>query len=254
MREYTNKNRIMYNKSNKPKRKSIGRKKMNQSKKIRVGILDDHSITLSGYKSHINSVEGIEVEWTAQYFNHVDYNLKKFKTDILILDASVPTSEENTKVYPIFNAIPEILEVHPDLSIIIISMHNRKAFVRNVLRVGASGYIVKDDSKSLNDLGNILKNIGKGGIYFSPEVHEILAAPVEDRLNLTARQVELLSYWATNLEKTAKDVAQYFGIANSTLRNHLSEIYIRLEVNKLAGAIEKAKSLGIITPEVHYPN
>lgn len=219
---------------------------------VRVGILDDHSLTLAGYEAQLKDAQGIQVAWTAQYYNFVKYKLKKFETDVLVLDASVPSSDLDDTVFPIFQAIPELLELYPEMSIIIISMHNRRAFIKNLQQVGISGYIIKDDTKSLNKLGEILRLVGQGGIYFSPKANEALATPVEDKLNLTPRQVEVLSYWASNIDKSAKDIAIHFDIANSTLRNHLSDIYIRLEVNRLAGAIEKAKSLGIITPNIMY--
>lgn len=244
----------MYNKIIRKRKLIHGRKNVHSKNNIRVGILDDHLITIAGFRAQLGNVAGVKVVWDAQYFNLVGFYLKKHETDLLILDASVPTSEENSKVYPIFHTIPELLENFPEISIIVISMHNRKAFIRNVLRVGASGYIVKDDSKALSKLGEIIKIVGNGGVYFSPIAHQALTAPIEEKNNLTARQVEVLSYWAVNLDKSAKEVANHFKIANSTLRNHLSEIYLRLEVNRLAGAVDKAKDLGIITPEVFYGN
>jgi DNA-binding NarL/FixJ family response regulator len=94
--------------------------------------------------------------------------------------------------------------------------------------------------------------VAHGGIYFSRQAHQQLrqygAAP--DEPLLTQRQLEVLSMCAAYPNLSTSDLAQKLNIANSTMRNLLSEAYLRLQVINRTAAIAKARQLGLITP---YP-
>ena len=210
--------------------------------KVSVGILEDHPVVTAGYKAQIIKSRRLKVVWASRYYNEVGKKLEKHSTDVLILDASVDTAPDNPNTFP-------ILEKYPDLSIIVISMHNRPAFIRAIFKSGASGYILKDDVKANEKLNDILLAVAEGEMYYSDKTKEIIFDETKGEEILTKKQIALLSYFASSPHLTTQELAEELELAHSTIRNSLSEIYFRLKVNKITSALAKAQKLGLITPE-----
>ena len=116
---------------------------------IRVTILDDHQSIVDGYLFRLSKVPQIEIVTTLEYGEELEVALKKQVPDVLILDVNVKVSAENSNNYPIFHVIPNLLQRYPDLAILVISMHNDRSIIRAVMEGGASGYILKDDQKTI---------------------------------------------------------------------------------------------------------
>lgn len=210
-----------------------------------IGILEDHYPTVKGYQAQLEENSNLQVAWTAAYYDEVEKNLSEHPTDLLILDVGVRNSKNSTDTYPIHHAIPMLLETYPDLQIMVISMHNRPALIKAIKQAGASGYILKDDVASFKKLDSIMIDILNQGIYFSPNAEKLIA--ISDEMPpLTRRQSEILSLLASNPEMKTKDLAEKLHISPSTVRNHLSDIYIKLKVNRLSSAITKAQNLGLL--------
>lgn len=218
--------------------------------KIKIGILEDHPAVVAGYKSQLRESPDMEVTWTARFYSEVASNLENFSTDILILDASVDNAPEDPNTFPILQAIPALLEEYPEMAILVISMHDRPAFIKAIRRTGANGYILKDDVEANERLDDILLAVADGEIYYSPKAEKLISEPSGGEPLLTKRQVQILSFCASSPHLTTKALADHLDLAPSTIRNHLSEIYFRLGVRRLAPAIAKARRLGIITPEI----
>lgn len=215
-------------------------------KQIRIGILDDHIATARGYKSKLEKNPDLSVAWIANYYQEVDSYLTTHATDLLLLDIEVSNAPGSTEPYPILHVIPKLLEKFPEIKIVVISMHNRPVLIKAVKKAGASGYVLKDDVQSYEKLDEILINIANyDSIYFSPEALRVLSNP-EEIPSLTPRQSEILSLIASNPTMKTKDLAEQLFVSPSTIRNHLSEIYLVLEVNSRTSAILKAQQLGLI--------
>jgi len=166
---------------------------------------------------------------------------------------NVPTSAENLNPYPILHVIPKLLQTHPQLEILVISMHAERGLIRAVMDAGASGYILKDDQAAAKDLGSIVRSVAGGGIYFSQKAHQLYSKHIsKDNEILTTRQLEALSLCAAYPNSTTAELADKMKISNSTVRNLLSTAYMKLEVNTRAAAIARAQQLGLITP--HQPS
>ena len=222
---------------------------------IRVSILDDHQSIIDGYVYRLSSVPGVEIVATLSYGEELESALAAHPTDVLLLDINVPTSAENPNPYPILHNIPDLLEKYPDLHILVISMYADRGLIRVVMEAGASGYVLKDDRAMLQNLGNVVQSIANGGIYFSQKAHQLMltqkTTPTGKRLS--TRQLEALSLCAAYPDATTSQLAEKMSVANSTVRNTLSDAYIRLGVHNRAGAIAKAQQLGLITPDPPVP-
>ena len=220
------------------------------AEKVRVAILDDHQSIIDGYIYRLSSTPEIDVVATATYGEEVEPLLVKHPVDVLLLDLSVRTSQENPNPFPILHIIPKLLQKYSDLSILVISMFAEPGLMRSLIEAGASGYILKDDQAAFRELGNVVLSISHGGIYFSKKAHNLYMQT--DALNggelLTPRQMEVLSLCAAYPDASTSDLAQMMSISNSTVRNLLSSVYLRLGVHSRTAAVEKAREMGLVTP------
>ena len=219
---------------------------------IRVAILDDHQSIIDGYQLRLGNLPDFEIVATACYGEELEPMLAAHSTDVLVLDVTVPASPTNLNPYPILHLIPKLLQRYPTLAVLVVSMHDDRALIQAVIEAGASGYILKDDREAILDLAAVVRTVTHGGIYFSRQAHQQLrrfgAEP--DEPLLTERQLKALSVCAAYPNLSTSELAQKLNVANSTMRNLLSEAYLRLQVNNRTAAIAKARQLGLITP---YP-
>ena len=224
-----------------------------QLETIRVAILDDHQSTIDGYSFRLREHENIKVVATARFGSEIEGILAENEVDLLVLDISMPTSEEDSNPYPLLYMLPKLREQYPDTAILIISMHKHRSLMRALMNAGAKGYILKDDRKAILQLGDIITSVAAGGVYFSEQSYAVMAdnqSRDDDVKPLTPRQVQVLSLSAAYPDMSTAKLADQLEIAPSTLRNLMSESYLRLGVRNRAAAIAKARQLGLITP---YP-
>src|SRR5215212_3216428 len=220
------------------------------AEKVRVAILDDHQSIVDGYIYRLSSTPEIEVVATANFGEELEKVLDKHLADVLLLDLSFPTSPQNPTPFPILFLVPKLLQKYPNLSVLIISMFAEPGLMKSIMEAGASGYLLKDDLAAFHELGNVVLSVAHGGIYFSKKAHNFYLQA--DALNgsnvLTPRQMEVVSLCAAYPDASTSDLAKMMSVSNSTVRNLLSSMYIRLGVHSRTAAIEKAREMGIITP------
>jgi two-component system nitrate/nitrite response regulator NarL len=219
--------------------------------KIRVAILDDHQAIIDGYVYRLSQASDIEVVVTATYAEEFEDLLAQQKPDVLLLDVFVPISSQNQNYYPILQAIPKWLQSYRQLSILVISAHNLRALIKAVIEAGASGFILKEDQTAFQELGSIIRSVARGGIYFSKKAYQHMQEIASEDSPLTSRQLQVLSLCAAYPDATTSELADMLGVAHSTLRNLLSQAYLRLGVRTRTAAIEKARKMGLIA--VHEP-
>lgn len=215
--------------------------------KIQVIIMDDHQSIVDGYLFRLSQVPEIEVVKTLEYGEDLEPTLKKHPVDVLILDVEVPASPKNQNSYPILHTIPALLKMYPHLAILVISMHNEPGLVRAIVEAGAVGYILKNDSGKIQELGKWILSIMNGDPCFSDKILRVFPGRISEPF--TARQLEALSLCAAYPNSKTAELAARMKIANSTLRNLLSTVYLKLGVQTRAAAIAKARQMGIITPD-----
>ncbi len=221
------------------------------AKKIRVTILDDHQSTVDGYLYRLGSVPAIGIVATLRYGEELVKSLAEHQTDVLLLDFSIPTSPTNSNIYPTLTEIPRLLQLYPNLDVLMISMFAERSIIRAVMEAGASGYILKDDSAAIQALPDIVTSVADGGIYLSQRAGELYQKRDNtDDSTLTRRQLEVLLLCAAFPSSKTAELAQKMCVSNSTVRNLLSGAYLKLDVHTRAAALEKARKLGLIKSEV----
>jgi two-component system nitrate/nitrite response regulator NarL len=217
------------------------------NKKIQVAIMDDHQSIVDGYLYRLSQSPEIQVVTTLAYGDELEPALQEYAVDVLLLDVEVPTSPTNSNPYPILHAIPRLLQLHPDLAILVISMHTGRGLIRAVVEAGANGYIFKDDRQKLQELGKAVLSVASNGVCFSDKAMKAALDKKEEPLS--GRQLEAISLCASFPNSKTAELARRMKIANSTLRNLLSGAYLKLGVQTRAAAVARARELGIITPD-----
>jgi two-component system, NarL family, nitrate/nitrite response regulator NarL len=221
------------------------------SEKIRIAILDDHQGIIDGYLYRLSNAQDIEVMFTISYGESLEPMLALHPVDVLLLDVSVPIGPQNPNPYPILHLIPRLLQTYPNLEILVVSMYSHRALISSIMEAGASGYVLKDDQMSIRELAAIIRLVAHGGIHLSQKAHDELRKRSAGSLDqpLSVRQTEALSLCAAYPEADMGQLAQQMGVANSTIRNLLSEAYLKLNVRNRAAAVLKARQMGLIAPE-----
>lgn len=215
--------------------------------KIQVIIMDDHQSIVDGYRYRLSQVPEIEVVMTLAYGEELEPALAEQPVDVLVLDVEVPAAPSNPNPYPILHIIPKLLQKYPGMAILVISMHNDPGLVRAIVEAGAAGYILKNDSSKIQELGKWILSIVNGDPCFSEKILRVF--PGGKAEPFTPRQLEAISLCAAYPNSKTAELAARMKIADSTLRNLLSTVYLKLGVQTRAAAIAKARQMGIITPD-----
>ena len=138
-------------------------------------------------------------------------------------------------------AIREIKKTYPQVKVLVLTMHKKKEFIRQALRDGADGFLLKEDAGG--ELIRAVQAIRKGGKYLSPLLSSVLTslALEEDKTEiLTMREREVLKLVAEG--KTTKEIAEVLFISPYTVRRHRSNIMEKLNIKNLADLVKYAIS------------
>jgi DNA-binding NarL/FixJ family response regulator len=176
--------------------------------------------------------------------------VKELAPDVLLLDLSMPQSSADKSSGEQFKALPTIAGLskkHPDTAIIVLTQHFVPVIIQGAVDLGVKGYLLKSDDLSLN-LPSAVATVSKGGVYFSETIGEELfgKAKADRVVNLTARQIEILTNIAGSPDDSYATQAVNLGITESTLKNHLTRAFKALGVTNITAAIIRCMQLGII--------
>lgn len=214
---------------------------------IRVAILEDHQGIIDGYRYRLDRDAEIRIVGAAHNGEAFETLLARTPADVALLDVYVPASENSSNPFPIHFTIPRLLETHPDLAVIVVSVVSSPAMIQGVLDAGASAYILKGDFNALKELGSIIRSVAQDGFFLSKDARAALSRQKPFTAELTPRQREALSLCAAYPALKTSQLAQKMDVAHSTYRNFLSGAYLQLNVANRAAAIVRAQQLGLIT-------
>ncbi len=221
---------------------------------IRVLILEDHTSVVDGYRFRLGRAKDIEIVAALAFGEELEPALAlRQPVHVLLLDINVPTSSTNANPYPILQLMSKFLDIYPDLYVLVISMHKQRALIKAVVQAGASGYILKDDRQTIENLDSVVRMVALGGIHFSKEAHQQILRQPADTLPLTSRQIGLISLCSAYPDKTTSEIARLLGVADTTVRNQLSMSYAKLDVRSRTALVEKVREMGLIAPPDVYP-
>lgn len=208
---------------------------------IRILLADDHAVVRRGFRLILDSQPGLEVVGEASNGREAVQLAVALTPDLVILDVSMP--ELNG-----IEAARRIVEEVPRARVLALSMHRDGVYVREMLRAGARGYLLKDaDDEALIDA---VQAVARGDAYISPSVADSVLSDYRrhvtnplDLLSTREREVlQLISEGHTN-----KDIAQLLSLSVHTVDSHRSRLMEKLNLNSTGELVRFAIRNGLIT-------
>jgi DNA-binding NarL/FixJ family response regulator len=207
--------------------------------KIRVLLVDDHTVVRQGLRRILETDDEIAIVGETGDGRSAAEMAQKMNPNVVVMDIALP--ELNG-----IEATRQIMKRNENARVLILTMHSDDVCVRQSLKAGARGYLLKD-SEDL-DLLKAIKAVGRGGSFFSPAVSKVLlegylgdstGQPVEDSLSLlTDREREVLQLFSEG--KTNKEIATLLSVSINTVETHRKHIMEKLDLHNTADIVRFA--------------
>ena len=210
---------------------------------LRVLIADDHPLFRKGMRTLLESMPDIEVAGEATSGAEAVEKGLALKPDLILMDLQMPEGGG-------LEATRRITTSNPQIHILVVTLFEDDDSVFAALRAGARGYILKDADEE--EMMRAIRAIGKGEAIFSPAIATRLMdyfagtqknAEPEIFPELTDREREILQLIARGKSNAA--IAAQLTISLKTVRNHVSNIYNKLQVADRAQAAIRAREAGL---------
>lgn len=213
---------------------------MSLSTKIRLALVDDHSLVRDGIKALLSVVPNVAVVGEAENGAHAIEMVEQCKPDLLLVDINLP--DINGLVLT-----RKIREKHPLLRVLVLSMHDSKEYVSESLRAGASGYVLKNSPS--REIIAAIEAIATGGTFYSAEIAQKLLLEDGESSELTPRESQVLYKMAQGLNN--KEMARELNISVRTVETHRLSIRRKLKIDKPAALVKYAIDHGIISSQLY---
>ena len=205
----------------------------------RILLADDHTIVRQGLKLILSSQADFEVVGEAANGREVMELAAKLHPDIVLMDVAMP--EVNG-----IEATRQLTAAHPRLRILVLSMHKEAVYVREILKAGARGYLLKDVIDT--ELLNAIRSVARGDGYISPAVSGALLSDYRQNVTdpadlLTKREREVLQLIAEG--KTNKEVATKLNLSVYTVDSHRAKIMEKLNLHSTGELVRFAIKHGL---------
>lgn len=208
---------------------------------IRILLADDHAVVRHGFRMILAAQADLEVVGEAANGREAVEQATALQPDLVVMDVSMP--ELNG-----IEATRRLLEAAPRCRVLALSMHRDAVYVREILRAGARGYLLKDAIAS--DLLAAVRAVAQGQGYLSPEVSDAVLDDyrkhVRDPIDLlSSREREVLQLIAEGC--TNKDIASRLNLSVYTVDSHRSRIMEKLNLHSANELIRFAIRNGLIS-------
>lgn len=206
---------------------------------IRVLIVDDHPLVRDGLKARLSHAENIRISGEAGDGFEALRQIEELTPDVVLLDISMPKMNGIDTAEAIHDRYPNVL-------ILVLSMHDDREYVVNVIRAGASGYVLK--SASAEEMLQAIKAVYNGGNYYSPSVAAKMLDPVDHPADsLTSREQTVLRLLAGGASNKA--MAAQLDISVRTVETHRRNIKQKLNITSTGALIRYALDYGLVDLE-----
>ena len=194
---------------------------------IRVMLADDHILMREGIRQLLEFDGSIEVVEEANDGDECLEKLKRSKPDVLLLDINMPKKNG-------IEVLEEIKKQKINVKVLILTVHNEVEYLLRAVDIGVDGYILKDSESA--ELKKAINAVMNGESYIQPKLipalnNRLVARDVDkDKLeSLTKREIEVLILVANGMFN--KEIAIKLNISERTVKNHISNIFKKLDVS-----------------------
>jgi two-component system, NarL family, response regulator NreC len=207
---------------------------------IRILLADDHALVRHGFRMILAAQPDMEIAGEAGNGREAVELCQKLKPDVVVMDVTMP--ELNG-----IEATRRLIELSPRTRVLALSMHKDAVYVREILRAGARGYLLKDSADT--DLLAAVRAVAKGEGYLSPGVSDAVLSDyrrhVTDPLDLlTTREREVLQLIAEG--KTNKEIATSLSLSVYTVEAHRGRLMEKLNLHSTGELVRFAVRSGLI--------
>ena len=200
---------------------------------INVVLADDHPLVQDGIRTRFEEIDDIKVIGVASSGKELLEKASELNPDVIITDISMPNINglEATRL---------LSQGHPDIKVLILTMHDNKEYMQNAIDSGAKGYILKDQPAV--DMIEAVRKIHQGQTHFCSSAAEVMDN--KEKNKLTRREQAILIELLNGLNN--KHIAEKLSISLRTVECHRGNIYRKLDTHSMAGLIRYAKKHGYI--------
>ncbi len=210
--------------------------------KTRVLVADDHALFRYGMRAMLNSDPQFEVVGEAATGEEAVALAAELGPDIILMDIQMPGLNG-------IEATRKIVRAQPATGVVVVTMFEEDDSVFAAMRAGARGYVLKGGDA--DEVVKVVSAVAQGEAHFGPDVARRLMgffsspkhAPTEVFPELTAREGEVLDLIARGLNNT--EIADRLYVSQKTVRNHVSNTFLKLQVADRAQAIIRAREAGL---------
>ncbi len=209
----------------------------------RILLADDHGLFRQGMRRILADRKDLEVVGEAGNGLELLRLLKQLTVDLVILDISMPHLRG-------IEVIQEIKRMHPEVRILVLTMHNDADYLFQAISEGADGYLLKEDAEK--DLFFAVDMVSQGRIYISRFLAEQSrqdwaqlrrgGGRIPSLESLTVRERQVLKLIAEG--KSSKEIGDILSISHRTAERHRANIMTKLELNKTVDLIKYALNKG----------
>jgi len=218
--------------------------------RITVLLAEDHMIVREGLRALLEAEGDIEVVGEAQTGREAVQLTKRLRPGVVVMDIAMPLLNG-------LEATRRILKAVPATKVLILSAHGDDEYIRQVVMLGAAGYLIKQTSADL--LSRAIREVQKGNTFFSPSIADRLRSLSLESPDgcgvlkkktaaLSSREVEVVQLIAEG--KANKQVARELGISIKTVEKHRQHLMRKLDLHDTAGLTRYAIAAGIIESRV----
>lgn len=209
--------------------------------KIRVLLADDHAILRKGLRMVLDAQNDLEVVGEARTGREAITKALALQPDVVLMDISMPELNgiEGTR---------QICAALRGTKVLALSMHKDSVYVREILRAGARGYLLKDSED--DDLLRAIRAVSRGEGYLSPAVSDAVLDDYRKHVTnpidlLTSREREVLSLIADG--KTNKEIATDLNLSVYTVESHRGSVMEKLNLHNTGDIVRFALRAGVIS-------
>lgn len=213
---------------------------------IRIVVADDHAIVREGLCMMLGNQPDMEVVGSATNGREAVQLVDKHGPDVVVMDISMP--ELNG-----IEAIQQMLPLHPQIKVVVLSIHETKPYVYRALKAGAKGYLLKETAGL--EVLDAVRAVHRGERYLSQRISELLMdvaflhleASIDVSLldSLSPREREILQLVAEG--KTSQEIGEKLFISSKTVDTYRSRLMDKIGVGDMAGLIKFAIQHGVIS-------
>jgi DNA-binding NarL/FixJ family response regulator len=208
---------------------------VNDTKKIRVLVADDHVLFRRGLKMVLEDTPDMEVADEAGTGREALHKAINGDFDVLLLDISMPERSG-------FDILKDLKNLKPDLPVLMLTMHPEDKYAVRVLKAGASGYMTKKNAP--DELVAAIRKVLEGGRYVSPSLAEKIAFELQEGSEkplhelLSDREYQVMCLIATG--KSMSDIAAELSLSINTVSTYRARILEKMRLKNTAELIHYA--------------